>query len=233
MLDQYCAGCHGGTGGPTNVAPNLYATNRVDPDIIFSTTGNTFPQSYVNLHRYVRRTGNEGYLRLNNPGEWHADTSELIQILQKGHYGVTLDTNAWDRLVTWIDLNVPAYGIWSEHTTIAGRPITTTAGCRLMASLRQHHQRSRSLSDPGARPAAALPHPRRRPPSLPSLRRPTPCSTWPQPRHAATPAPTHDARRVDPQPRQWRHPRARPRPRRGRVDGVRPAVTGTRRRKRW
>jgi hypothetical protein len=45
VLDQYCAGCHGGAGGPTNVAPDLYATNRVDPDILFSVTGNTFPQS--------------------------------------------------------------------------------------------------------------------------------------------------------------------------------------------
>jgi autotransporter-associated beta strand protein len=113
VLDQYCAGCHGGIGGPTNVAPDLATTNRVVPP----NTGNSFPQSYLNLHRYVRRPGNEGYFRMNSPGEWHADTSELIQILQKGHYGVALDTNAWDRLVTWIDLNVPAWGTWGEHSS--------------------------------------------------------------------------------------------------------------------
>ncbi len=118
ILDQYCAGCHGGTGGTTNVAPDLFNTNRSAPP----TTGNTFPISYLNLHRYVRRPGNEGYFRLNNPGEWHADTSELMQILQKGHYGVTLTANAWDHLVTWIDLNVPAWGTWGEHKAIGGTP---------------------------------------------------------------------------------------------------------------
>ena len=113
VLDRSCVGCHGGTGGPTNAAPDLYTTSRVVP----SNTANSFPQSYLNLHRYVRRTGNEGNLRMNNAGEWHADTSELIQILRKGHYGVTLDADAWSRLVTWIDLNVPAWGLWSEHST--------------------------------------------------------------------------------------------------------------------
>jgi mono/diheme cytochrome c family protein len=118
VLDQYCVGCHGGTGGTTNVAPDLYTTTRVAP----ATTSYTFPNSYLKLHPYVRRTGNEGSLRMNNAGEWHADTSELIQILKKGHYGVTLSSDAWSRLVTWIDLNVPAWGTWTEHQTIGGTP---------------------------------------------------------------------------------------------------------------
>jgi hypothetical protein len=33
---------------------------------------------------------------------------------------VTLDAEAWDRLYTWIDLNVPDHGTWSEHRTISG-----------------------------------------------------------------------------------------------------------------
>ncbi|KKK76431.1 hypothetical protein LCGC14_2863700, partial [marine sediment metagenome] len=33
----------------------------------------------------------------------------------KGHHGVELDTEAWDRLVTWIDLNVPYHGNWGEY----------------------------------------------------------------------------------------------------------------------
>ena len=118
ILDQYCSGCHGGPGGLTNAAPDLYSTNRIAPP----TTANTFPISYLNLHRYVRRPGNEGYFRLNNPAEWHADTSELTQILQKGHHGVTLDSNAWNQLVTWMDLNVPAWGTWTEHKAIGGSP---------------------------------------------------------------------------------------------------------------
>jgi formylglycine-generating enzyme required for sulfatase activity len=48
-----------------------------------------------------------------------SDLSELIQMLKKGHHGVKLDTEAWDRLITWIDLNVPDHGTWSEHRQIA------------------------------------------------------------------------------------------------------------------
>ena len=36
-------------------------------------------------------------------------------MLEKGHYNVKLDAEAWDRLVTWIDLNVPDHGTWTEH----------------------------------------------------------------------------------------------------------------------
>ena len=43
-----------------------------------------------------------------------SSTSELIQMLQKGHYDVRFDDEAWDRLVTWIDLNVPCHGTWHE-----------------------------------------------------------------------------------------------------------------------
>ncbi len=36
-------------------------------------------------------------------------------MLEKGHYNVKLDAEAWDRLITWIDLNVPDHGTWHEH----------------------------------------------------------------------------------------------------------------------
>jgi formylglycine-generating enzyme required for sulfatase activity len=35
-------------------------------------------------------------------------------MLKKGHYNVKLDDEAWDRIITWIDLNVPAHGTWRE-----------------------------------------------------------------------------------------------------------------------
>ena len=39
-------------------------------------------------------------------------------MLQKGHHNVQLDAEAWDRLITWIDLNVPCYGTWHEAREI-------------------------------------------------------------------------------------------------------------------
>ena len=36
---------------------------------------------------------------LQKPMEYHAGTSELVQLLEKGHHDVKLDAEAWDRLV--------------------------------------------------------------------------------------------------------------------------------------
>ena len=36
------------------------------------------------------------------------------------HYGVQLDAEAWDRLITWIDLNAPCHGTWREVTRLPG-----------------------------------------------------------------------------------------------------------------
>jgi len=112
VLDKYCIGCHDG-------APNSHAT----PDFRLTdkTAPGNFTSSYAALHRYVRRPGPESDYHMQKPGEFAANTSELIQMLQKGHHGVQLDSEAWDRLYTWIDLNVPDHGTWTEHRQIAGQ----------------------------------------------------------------------------------------------------------------
>ena len=43
-------------------------------------------------------------------------------MLKRGHYNVKLDDEAWDRLITWIDLNVPDHGTWTEHVN-GPRPV--------------------------------------------------------------------------------------------------------------
>jgi formylglycine-generating enzyme required for sulfatase activity len=48
------------------------------------------------------------------PMEYHASTSEVVQILNKGHHNVRLDAEAWQRLHTWMDLNVPYHATWAE-----------------------------------------------------------------------------------------------------------------------
>ena len=42
------------------------------------------------------------------------DAAKLVQMLRKGHHGVRLDAEAWDRIITWIDLHAPAHGTWHE-----------------------------------------------------------------------------------------------------------------------
>ena len=52
------------------------------------------------------------------PMEFHADTTQLVQMLKKGHHNVQLDAEAWDRLIAWIDLNCPFHGTWGEEIAV-------------------------------------------------------------------------------------------------------------------
>ncbi|MBF0199142.1 MAG: SUMF1/EgtB/PvdO family nonheme iron enzyme [Planctomycetes bacterium] len=70
--------------------------------------------AYESLIPYIRRLNFGDDVSLLDPGYYHADTSELIQMLQAGHHGVELEPEAWDRLVTWIDLNGPCHGTWQD-----------------------------------------------------------------------------------------------------------------------
>ena len=73
-----------------------------------------FEPAYVELRRFVRVGGLESDLHLLNPREFGANTAELVQLLDKGHYGVRLDAEDWERLAAWIDLNAPCHGTWRE-----------------------------------------------------------------------------------------------------------------------
>jgi formylglycine-generating enzyme required for sulfatase activity len=79
-----------------------------------------YTPAYDALSPLVRRVNIEDYVGLHVAGEYHADTSELIQMLRKGHHGVRLDREAWDRLITWIDLNGPCHGTWGDVAPIPG-----------------------------------------------------------------------------------------------------------------
>ncbi len=123
VLDKYCVGCHSGTSAQQKKIPDFSFDPKDKKAYVRFGRGNRFSNSYHNLHPYVRRNGVEGDYHPLTPLEFHADRSELIQILRKNHHGVKLDKEAWDRLITWIDLNVPFYGTWCE-----------AAGGRLLAS---------------------------------------------------------------------------------------------------
>jgi len=119
VLDRYCVSCHDGKppNGRYTMANRVIGTGE--------NTGKTFTEcgipdlstprnAYGALHPYVRRNGPEGDNHVLTPLEFHADTSELVQMLQKGHHNVTLDPEAWSRLFTWADLNAPEHGTWTE-----------------------------------------------------------------------------------------------------------------------
>ena len=126
VLDRYCVSCHDGSNSEVadlrSEANGALATprpvgyvSRLHPDLMAATGGRLkYSPAYDVLIHYIRRVGIEDDVSLLTPGEYHADTSELVQLLEKGHYGVTLDDEAWGRLVTWIDLNGPCHGTWGD-----------------------------------------------------------------------------------------------------------------------
>jgi hypothetical protein len=102
VLDRYCAACHDGSD------PDL-------PNLVDRTKGpKGLSNAYHALHGYIRRPGPESDYHLLQPLEYHASTSELFQMLEKGHHNVQLDREAWERLYTWADLNVPYFATWTE-----------------------------------------------------------------------------------------------------------------------
>ncbi|HOD83099.1 MAG: Formylglycine-generating sulfatase enzyme [Planctomycetes bacterium ADurb.Bin126] len=101
VLEKYCIGCHNGKGMVGPRSKPSFANPQV---------------AYDMLHPYVHRPGVESDMALLTPMEYHASTSRLIQMLEKGHHGRTLadlDRQARQRLYCWIDLNVPRNGRWT------------------------------------------------------------------------------------------------------------------------
>ena len=120
-IDKYCVGCHDGKPQDDgSEIPDLRGDVKIT-DWKSITPGNggghagKFSVGYANLHRYVRRPGIESDYHMLEAMEFHADTTQLVQLLKKGHHNVKLDAEAWDRIITWIDLNCPYHGTWGEE----------------------------------------------------------------------------------------------------------------------
>jgi len=171
VLDKYCVGCHdGGQEGPSRGLPDFTAKEK-------NGWGN-FTPSYLALHPYVRRPGPESDYHMQIPMEFHASTSELVQMLEKGHHGVRLDEEAWDRLVTWIDLNVPDHGTWSEHRFIVGNFHQRRREMRTLYANRPEDPEQ--ILDLGTGPVAFV-----YPDSEPARVKRVSCSDWPFDRQSA------------------------------------------------
>jgi len=114
VLDRYCVRCHDGTGGRPDFTrrPGVPIKTR---EVYYINANNLFPPAYLALCAYIRGQTQEGDNRLQPPCNFHVSTTELFQILEAGHHGVRLDSEAWDRLTTWIDMNRPNHGTWTEN----------------------------------------------------------------------------------------------------------------------
>ena len=159
VLDKYCVSCHDGQGdnaaridlralrfhpnyqglplsklGADRLWPEVAALlpSCDPPHLLMGGKRYPYTPAYEALIPFIRRVNIEDDVELLNPCEYSTDTSELIQMLKKGHYGVELDAEAWDRLQTWIDLNGPCHGRWGVVC-----PVPQEADKRRLAILKQ------------------------------------------------------------------------------------------------
>ncbi len=120
VLDHYCIACHDGQDHGWGTTPFDLRGGTIVKDFTSAyfmgmlPTGN-FSTSYINLARFVRRMGLESDNYLLNPMEFAPNTTELVQLLRDNHYGLVMDAEAWDRIITWIDMNAPYHGSWKEY----------------------------------------------------------------------------------------------------------------------
>ena len=119
VLDRYCVGCHDGSDyfRPDWTRKTEQEKRRINHEYHRATESSIstiLTPSFIALHPYIRRAHAESNYALQTPGDYLADTSPLIQMLQKGHHNVRLDREAWDRLYTWIDLGAPDHGSWKN-----------------------------------------------------------------------------------------------------------------------
>ena len=117
VLDKYCISCHNEErptlaylkGDKMITDWNSQISGHANPSY-----GGHFSESYVELHRYIRRPGIESDMQMLSPMDVHADQTELIQLLKKGHHNVKLDNESLEKLYCWIDFNAPYHGQRSE-----------------------------------------------------------------------------------------------------------------------
>lgn len=102
VLDRACIACHTGEGKAFDLRGG-----KKDKE--------GFGLSYLNLHPYVHRQGPEADIIVLQPYEYHANTSELIRVLKKGHYNVELTDEEWRKIYNWIDYNAPDRGYFNAN----------------------------------------------------------------------------------------------------------------------
>ena len=119
VLDNSCVRCHDGSEG-TDKSFDLRGKNMVTAPFAYDrdqgpqhAVSDSFLKllDYISYIRVGSYQGEKLPLGVNATG---SRQSKLMNILKKGHYGVSLDESQWRALAAWIDCNAPYYGGWDE-----------------------------------------------------------------------------------------------------------------------
>ena len=109
VLDRHCVSCHGETA--KDKGGNIILTGEPEQH---------YTKSYHELIKRVSYTAwgmpNGNYEPLTEPNRFGTRASELVKLLDGGHYDVKLSEDDWNRLHTWIDgTNALFYGTFKSE----------------------------------------------------------------------------------------------------------------------
>jgi hypothetical protein len=115
VLDRYCIECHGlrEVAGDIDLVGTMDAS---DQNIAESYHRLLSSVSYESLTRDAQRVSIAQYgaeTWYSQPRDYFAHGGTLAQLLLAKHEGVELDTDSFQRIVDWLDLNAQLYGTYS------------------------------------------------------------------------------------------------------------------------
>ncbi|MCF6312970.1 MAG: SUMF1/EgtB/PvdO family nonheme iron enzyme [Verrucomicrobiales bacterium] len=129
VLNKNCVSCHDGGNDSLDLRPKAQVPDYVGSVLSYSGFRRlndkykklfdgksmvAYTPAYESLIPYIRRVGVGDDVSFLVPGEYMANTSPLIQILKKGHHGLVLSAEDFERFYAWIDLNGPSHGTWKD-----------------------------------------------------------------------------------------------------------------------
>jgi len=98
VFDKHCVSCHD------------FGTEAGKKLILAGDRTITFNASYNELWRkkYIKDIG-AGPSDTQQPYSWGSHASKLVKVIREGHYDVKLNSDEFERIVTWIDINGTYY----------------------------------------------------------------------------------------------------------------------------
>lgn len=119
VLNEHCVACH--DHGKEAEELNLCGDKGIVFSVSYTSLLKDSPSEWIrpqpgDTKPLVCSVG-AGPVKVLEPYTWGSHRSRLVDLLRRGHYDVRLSRQDFDRIVTWIDLNVPYY---PSHVTYYG-----------------------------------------------------------------------------------------------------------------
>ena len=117
VFDENCVSCHDygkEAGKVLNLSGDLgLAFNTSYLDLRIKSALRWFPDD-PDVEKLLVKAVDDGPAEALPPYSWGSHRSRLADVIREDHYGIELDEESIDRIITWIDMNAPYYGSYAS-----------------------------------------------------------------------------------------------------------------------